>query len=822
MPPELFSYFDRNQTFLANGQTVISSYTCPLAHAIQGATSLPTARIHADVLINLLTSYTWNAAPIAQFARQIDPDTTPQTATRSRRSHHDQADIKHAAATYRADIARDWQAQRLEPHIRAAIWETAQLLPATTTAIEIVPHLASPQLSSQQCAAIAEMMHRPIVPCHQEALMAGVFTAWGELFRRRIAQVWSSAGLSYETLTVSLELRALPSIGMSGFAERHGNDLYIAATWGLASVFDTGLIKPDIFEIDLPSASVRAQTLGQKFCAYSLQPSQTLSSGLTLALDELSLERQSQFALQRDEINALITLARSIQGWQHPALTDGMQFNWSFGVPFQPLPIASNTHPTTTPLQLFVHDISPINRARASFWLTETLDQRRRPTPICRAIWHGSGASIGRVTAPAFVFKPPSETAAATDFPVRSHPEPGDIWVCHKIPATRLHELRHAAGLVIEAGSSTSHEVLLARDLGLPIVVGVVGIVEALNTGDRLEIDANVGDVIYYSDSFPPVQRPQDPSPRVRQAEDLSPCPQPKARSASTHPAHADQTDLRVNLSYLDRSLVIDRAWGGIGILRSEMLAFTAGLTLNPDPTPKEQAALHRWLHQQLMLAIELCDQRSVFYRVFDRLSPNAALCDRGMQLYLERPMLFDLQLKVLADLHHSGKTQLRLLLPFVRNCAELEFCWQRLERLGFDRTNSPIEVWIMAEVPSILLLLDDYCQRGISGIAIGTNDLTALLLGFDHEDGRSTAIAKAAKPTLHAAIRTLAATTASYGLGCQLCYDEIVNEPETLGDFLRAGVTALSVSLDHLPKAEAAIASIQRSPPNTSHLKLE
>lgn len=964
MPPEPFSYFDHNQTSRTNGQTVISSCTCPLAYAVEGASYLPTVWISADVLIDLLTCHTWKAAPIAQFAQQIDrsdtledstslfpespsfPYTSSRSASRSRRSHHDQGDIKHAAATYRAEIARDWQTQRLDPHIRAHIWAMAQLLPGT--AIEIVPQLTSPQLSHQECAAIAEMMHHPIVSCHQETLIAGVFTTWGELFRRRVVEVWSRAGLSYETLAISLELRALPSIQLSGVAEQQGDRLYVAATWGHAAILDTGLIKPDVFQLDLASASPDRRTLGQKFCAYWLSPSQAATPSLKLTPQELSLDHQNQWTLQGDQLQALMRLAHSIRHWHHPALTDGIRIHWSLGelLPRSPQPnhptdpiIQESDHtgndtgdymgehtgdpgathdtdeltdelddrrsvleeipvPATgkialsaiarednaqdqefsesgefgesgessesvaSPSHLFVHDISPLNSTHTSFWFTEALSQRSPPSPICTAIWHGSGASIGRVTAPAFVFKcstPNTSNTPVTPPPTRSHPRPGEIWVCHKIPATRLHDLRYAAGVVVEAGSSTSHEVLLARDLGLPIVVGVVGIVDTLNTGDCLEIDANVGDVICYSGSFAAVPRsPQasPPTPRLstsplslettkpQENTDLSlqflerSEVQSETRSESPHtiPEPASklaawiavnesqrqtltqtdgvryQTDLRVNLSYLDRRLQLDRAWGGIGILRSEMLAFSDGIPLSLNPTPKEQASLHRWLQQQLTLATELCGQRSVFYRVFDRLSPEAALRERGMHLYLEYPLLLDLQLNVLAELHQNGHTQLRLLLPFVRSCAEVEFCWQRLERLGFDRANSPISVWIMAEVPSVLVLLEDYCQMGIAGIVIGTNDLTALLLGLDQENGRNLASLKAAKPALHAAICTLASTTARHGLACQLCYDEIVHDPEALKDFLRAGVTALSVSLDHLPQAEQAIVTIERS----------
>ncbi|NJN60620.1 MAG: hypothetical protein HC795_02935 [Coleofasciculaceae cyanobacterium RL_1_1] len=335
MPPEPFSHFDHDDTPATNGSTLISSCTCPLARSVSGATYLPSARIHGNVLINLLTRQTWKAASIAQFAQQpIAP---------SPRSHHDKADLRQAAATYRADVAQDWQTYRLESQVRTAIWDVAQLLPTDT--IEIVPHLASSQLSAEQCAAIAEMMHRPIVSHNEKALIAGIFAAWGELFRRRIVRVWSSAQLSCKTLTLSLELRSIPSVYTSGFAELHGDRLYVAATWGLPHIFDVGLIEPDHFDLDLASHSTQTQTLGQKLCSYTLQPSLTLSSGVELTLTEVSIEHQAQFALKLDDLLTLIKLAQSIRQWQHPALAAGMRIDWSFGSYCEPTAIAIQTEP---------------------------------------------------------------------------------------------------------------------------------------------------------------------------------------------------------------------------------------------------------------------------------------------------------------------------------------------------------------------------------------------------------------------------------------------------------------------------------------------
>jgi pyruvate,water dikinase len=65
-----------------------------------------------------------------------------------------------------------------------------------------------------------------------------------------------------------------------------------------------------------------------------------------------------------------------------------------------------------------------------------------------------------------------------------------------------------------------------------------------------------------------------------------------------------------------------------------------------------------------------------------------------------------------------------------VRSVDEFIYCRQRLETIWKNRS-ADFQLWIMAEVPSVLFLLQDYVKAGVQGISIGTNDLTQFLLGI-------------------------------------------------------------------------------------------
>ena len=73
-------------------------------------------------------------------------------------------------------------------------------------------------------------------------------------------------------------------------------------------------------------------------------------------------------------------------------------------------------------------------------------------------------------------------------------------------------------------------------------------------------------------------------------------------------------------------------------------------------------------------------------------------------------------------------------MLPFVRTARELRRCRELIAESGLlDRPG--FELWVMAEVPSVLFNLNEYAALGVTGISIGSNDLTQLLLGADRDN---------------------------------------------------------------------------------------
>src|SRR4029077_17788821 len=72
-------------------------------------------------------------------------------------------------------------------------------------------------------------------------------------------------------------------------------------------------------------------------------------------------------------------------------------------------------------------------------------------------------------------------------------------------------------------------------------------------------------------------------------------------------------------------------------------------------------------------------------------------------------------------------------MIPFVRTPSELAACLRLVDASALGR-DARLERWIMAEVPSVVYRLPEYAPRGITGVSIGSNDLTQLMLGVDRD----------------------------------------------------------------------------------------
>ncbi|MEM6521113.1 MAG: putative PEP-binding protein [Cyanobacteria bacterium P01_D01_bin.71] len=405
------------------------------------------------------------------------------------------------------------------------------------------------------------------------------------------------------------------------------------------------------------------------------------------------------------------------------------------------------------------------------------------PSHAAMTVTTARGASPGKAQGRALILSP-------------EHPLPAtarqQIIVASEVSPEWLPLLKTAAGVISEQGGLTCHAAVLARELGLPAIVGVVNATRRFRAGDALEVDGDRGLI----------------TPLPALTNDSQTLVLPKLNWEST------ATEIWVNLSQPDTAAAIAKLpVAGVGILRSEWLMLPVLERQHPYhwmAAGQKEVLLAR-LMKQLRPLLSAFAPRPVRYRTLDLrtsefaqlvgappIEPNPMLGVRGTFSYQHQPAFFELELELLKRLQDEGYGNLQLLLPFVRTVEEVMACRERIAKMGLS--NHPdFALWMMAEVPSVLFLLPQFIAAGVEGIAIGTHDLTQLLLGIDREQALFTAPYNEAHPAVRQAIAQLIQAARQAEIDCCLCGVSPIHHPEAVAAAVQQQVTGLSVDVSAL-----------------------
>ena len=130
----------------------------------------------------------------------------------------------------------------------------------------------------------------------------------------------------------------------------------------------------------------------------------------------------------------------------------------------------------------------------------------------------------------------------------------------------------------------------------------------------------------------------------------------------------------------------------------------------------------------------------------------------------------------------------------------------------GLDHRLEPdFQLWIMVEVPSACLLIEEFCKEGIDGVSFGTNDLTMLVLGVDRND---TSVQELYDERDLAVLRAIAYTITvcrKYGVTTSICGQAPSVYPDYLEFMIRLGCTSISVNPDRVTASRHMAAVIEQ-----------
>lgn len=640
------------------------------------------------------------------------------------------------------------------------------------------------------------------------ALATALKELWASAFRAQTLLYWQRSGIDLQHIQLAVMVQPVQSAIASGFLEMSHQQLALQACWGHEWALRRGEVSPDCYWVE-PSEGTTLYQPGWKPVAYGLETEiPHASPALEQWLPEPSLlmpyvldsAHQNRMVLSGDTLDQVIRLGLRLN------LAFGSSFRWTWvlgqqgTVPRLYLSQVDAAIAAPEPMTGQARSLSAFETAPRTAGLSPKIHPE---SPVLQGI----AAAPGRAIAPVHV-------VASPDQPLSPVP-PGSIWVAAAIHPDWLPSLRQAAGIIAEQGGRASHGAILARELGIPAVVGAAGALAAVQAGETLLLDGDRG-VVYRSQ---PTQSPGDDLdlaqvtfPNGQRRDLISPVP--------AHPGKLPPTATQIwaavsQLSSLER--LRDQPVDGIGLLRSELMAadLLAGRSL-ADWLQSPEELVSRFAERIERFAVAIAP-RPLFYRSLDLRSHefphlvgedaslNPVLGQRGAYRYQAYPQLFELELAALGKVMERGLDNVRLLLPFVRSVEEFRFCHQRVEAAGLRR-QAAFQLWIMAEVPSVLLLMADYVEAGVQGFSIGTNDLTQLLLGADRDDAALAQAYTAQHPAVRRAIAQILQTARQHQVPCAVCGQAVVDFPDLIADCVQAGATALVVEPEAIAATQRAL----------------
>jgi pyruvate,water dikinase len=177
----------------------------------------------------------------------------------------------------------------------------------------------------------------------------------------------------------------------------------------------------------------------------------------------------------------------------------------------------------------------------------------------------------------------------------------------------------------------------------------------------------------------------------------------------------------------------------------------------------------------------------------------------RGASRYVRDVDSFKMEIEAIKRVR-SEYPNLWVMIPFVRTPEELAEVKAVLEREGLQRSDS-FKLWMMAEVPSNVFLLERFIEVGIDGISIGSNDLTQLILGIDRDNAKFEAEFDERNEAVMIALERLVRTAKERGVTCSICGQAPSDYPELTQKLVAWGITSVSVNPDVIDKTREIIA---------------
>lgn len=546
------------------------------------------------------------------------------------------------------------------------------------------------------------------------------------------------------------------------------SSLVIEGAFGLGEVVVGGLVSPDYYEVDKSNMKIKDIRISHKNFKIIRDEK---GNNKNVNLDD---KEANQRVLSEKEVEEITNLGLKIEKhYGSPQDTEwAMEGDKVYMV--QSRPITTLLRPSETPVEQSEEESKELIR--------------------------GLGAGPGRGSGEVRVLVSPDQDNGF---------ESGDVLVAEMTTPDWVPLMKKASAIVTDGGGMTCHAAIVSREMGLPCVVGTRNATKVLKDRMLVTVDGTHG-VVYEG--------------KLKEEKNDEAAVAVVSASAPIVTA----TKVYVNLAMPhEAERIAKEDVDGIGLLRAEFMVIDACDGVHPRQLIEEGKS-NQFIDamvKKLRIFTRAFYPRPIIYRAIDfrtnefrnlrggdkyeTVEQNPMIGFRGCFRYVLNPDLFELELKVLQKVREQDKN-LHLMIPFVRTLWEFEACKKLIDssELGRDRD---MQLWVMAEVPSVVWRLEDYARAGINGVSIGSNDLTQLVLGVDRDSEICAPLYDERDKAVQEAIKTIITTCQRLGITCSICGQAPSNYPDFAEKLVAWGITSVSVNPDVIGRTRHNIAAAEQ-----------
>ena len=632
----------------------------------------------------------------------------------------------------------------------------------------------------------------------EESLLKAVKKCYASLYTDRAIKYREDNGFAHEKVALSVGIQRMvrsdkASSGVcftlepeSGFRDI----IHISGVWGLGENIVQGTVTPDEFLVFKPTLIQGKNAIIQKRLG---EKSKTMIYGENENIPVVNLstpkEKQEMFVLNDDEVTRIAKWALDIENhYQKP-----MDIEWAKDGITQ---------------ELFIIQARP-----------ETVHSRKNPLIVTEYKISGKGKII--VEGEAIGSKITTGIARILQSASESNKlQPGEIVVTELTSPDWDPILKNASAIITDKGGRTSHASIVARELGVPALVGCGNATGKIKDGEMITVSCCEGETGFaYEGKL---------DYKIKEL-DFTGLKRPDSTEVMLIAADPDKA---FKLSFYPND--------GVGLLRVEFI-ITHSIQIHPmalvrfrdltDATVKQkiEELTHHYPDKEKYFVDKLSQgvgtiaaafyPKDVIVRMSDFKTNEYAnlIGGKDFEPHEENPMIgfrgasryyndlyregFRLECEAIRKVRDDmGLTNVKVMIPFCRTINEGNKVIAVMKRFGLEQGVNNLEIYVMAEIPSNVMLAQKFAQI-FDGFSIGSNDLTQLTLGIDRDSAIISDLFSEQNEAAKEMISTMIIRAKEAGTKIGLCGQAPSDFPEFAQFLVQQGIDSISFNPDALVK---------------------